>query len=1170
MTTQRVVPHPSEKTWERHKATIRKLYLEENKTLDEVMRAMNASHGFVSTKSNYERRIRRWKFRKNHAAVQWKAVVRRVQSRQRSGKESNVYIDSRFVPPKKLRRKVSLYCSSLRFGNKISDTENPRDLDGVIIQTPPPERVVSIRTDNLPFVQYDAAFCTRGMSPRLKCYVFQRYNADVPFHTHLLLFALALHTSLTLMLGEVRDGQHHSNDIEFQPRELQIYKEQDSAYQPGFVASCVPPRIIDSLNHQQLAACHFQRVIPKLKSLLPSSATREYSADSSISVDFLCSTYTRLLLFSTLNNFAGLDDFPLECLVYYLQEKANTFLPRIRPFSWLMVKALTGNFFQAAASAGNDHVVEVLLQDWATSIGANKQVFVDGDKRYTALQRSCLLHHVAVTRVLLRHGADVNRMIQSYGQSDWSALELAIGCHRDERDKPPPVPPELVLLLVENGANFGYQLLRHVIMRGQLQVLEILLHKLVQVNPVDLLTFGFFHKALDNVDSEMAMRIINLTLQSNVNLNYGFSMIECCKEKRHLIEIAQKGNVDAVQKLFDAGAVMTKDILSYAIHSGVMVLIDSLLAKGANIDSVVTLEVEGRRTIYSTPLAESIRLGVPELTQLLQSKGALERITEERRFKAVIQAASEVGNVNFIRLLTDIDPDLRRFKDEEFLWHAITGDHEEAAVLLINHGARIQRDGSWPTRCSLTEAVKRGRSLLVRKILNAEPEGRPCHPCGSSPLQIAIKSGNISLIQDLIAAGTDVSAPHLPTELLHQSPLSAAVEINDMDLVALLIKNGAQINFTGITFHDDETVLETAVRTGRTSMIYKILSYDADPCDSRALLAAVQSNKSVMLLLLKEFRKRYPLGRPGYGVRVLGNAIEENDFDLIKLLLEYNVDASGYIKGSELNSLGTVWKTPLAIAIESNEGTRLQVVGLLLDAGVNPDSFVRWYLDSRRETALLVAIKLKSIQMVKFLLDSGASVNFPPNMGVKRTPLQQAAEVGDMAMIQILISHGAQVNDAPAYIGGATALQLAAIGGYVGIAEFLLQAGADLYASGATVYGQTALEGAAKHGRLDMVKFLINAGALNAGDRYRCSEKATRLALNHGHCAVVDLLRSSLLPDGDYYPHELSPGPAIRRIAPGDFSVSVASHDLFHRIRKDGEDGDLPLDVVVRRLWGYP
>jgi len=123
---------------------------------------------------------------------------------------------------------------------------------------------------------------------------------------------------------------------------------------------------------------------------------------------------------------------------------------------------------------------------------------------------------------------------------------------------------------------------------------------------------------------------------------------------------------------------------------------------------------------------------------------------------------------------------------------------------------------------------------------------------------------------------------------------------------------------------------------------------------------------------------------------------------LIKLLLEYNVDISDIIKYSKPEHGPKVWKTPLAVAIENNEGTGLQEVGLLLDAGVSPDSLVLWHCDSRRETPLLVAIRLKSIQMVKLLLNSGANVNFPPNMGVKRTPLQQAAEVGDMAITQTL------------------------------------------------------------------------------------------------------------------------------------------------------------------------
>jgi Clr5 domain len=144
MITQSIVPHVSEDNWERHKATIRKLYLEENKTLDEVIEVMNEAYGFVSaykpsfgatyihsylsSKSNYERRIRRWKFRKNHAASEWEAVVQRVQSRDRDGKKSNVYIDTRSVSSEKLQRKVALYCSGPRFGIETSGADKMSSL----------------------------------------------------------------------------------------------------------------------------------------------------------------------------------------------------------------------------------------------------------------------------------------------------------------------------------------------------------------------------------------------------------------------------------------------------------------------------------------------------------------------------------------------------------------------------------------------------------------------------------------------------------------------------------------------------------------------------------------------------------------------------------------------------------------------------------------------------------------------------------------------------------------------------------------------------------------------------------------------------------------------------------------------------------------------------------
>lgn len=55
------------------------------------------------------------------------------------------------------------------------------------------------------------------------------------------------------------------------------------------------------------------------------------------------------------------------------------------------------------------------------------------------------------------------------------------------------------------------------------------------------------------------------------------------------------------------------------------------------------------------------------------------------------------------------------------------------------------------------------------------------------------------------------------------------------------------------------------------------------------------------------------------------------------------------------------------------------------------------------ETALLLAIGMGHSNLVNLLIRHGADVNQRPLLGIKRTPLQKAAEVGAESIVQILI-----------------------------------------------------------------------------------------------------------------------------------------------------------------------
>ncbi|KAF2145338.1 uncharacterized protein K452DRAFT_294994 [Aplosporella prunicola CBS 121167] len=91
---------------EAHKETIRRLYLKEDKTKKEVKEAMESMYGFKASEKQYERQFKRWGFRKNLKAEEWKFVSRRLEKRKREGKETDLKIDGILVPRKKLQKEI--------------------------------------------------------------------------------------------------------------------------------------------------------------------------------------------------------------------------------------------------------------------------------------------------------------------------------------------------------------------------------------------------------------------------------------------------------------------------------------------------------------------------------------------------------------------------------------------------------------------------------------------------------------------------------------------------------------------------------------------------------------------------------------------------------------------------------------------------------------------------------------------------------------------------------------------------------------------------------------------------------------------------------------------------------------------------------------------------------
>ena len=136
----------------------------------------------------------------------------------------------------------------------------------------------------------------------------------------------------------------------------------------------------------------------------------------------------------------------------------------------------------------------------------------------------------------------------------------------------------------------------------------------------------------------------------------------------------------------------------------------------------------------------------------------------------------------------------------------------------------------------------------------------------------------------------------------------------------------------------------------------------------------------------------------------------------------------------------------------------------------------------------------------------GASIHTPAKLGIRRTPLQSAAEHGTLDIVNYLLEQGADPNEPPALRGGGTALQLAAGQGFIGIVSMLILRGADINAPAGMLLGHTAFEAAAKYGRIEMLMFLIESGADIVSDGGKQRRRAVLFAKENGFSGIVSLV----------------------------------------------------------------
>lgn len=82
-----------------------------------------------------------------------------------------------------------------------------------------------------------------------------------------------------------------------------------------------------------------------------------------------------------------------------------------------------------------------------------------------------------------------------------------------------------------------------------------------------------------------------------------------------------------------------------------------------------------------------------------------------------------------------------------------------------------------------------------------------------------------------------------------------------------------------------------------------------------------------------------------------------------------------------------------------------EIVLIILNSGGDINSYTKGHT----ETPLTYAINIPDVEMVRFLIDKGANVNYSDNNGM--TPLMFAIKLGNLELVSILINAGADIND---------------------------------------------------------------------------------------------------------------------------------------------------------------
>jgi ankyrin repeat protein len=339
------------------------------------------------------------------------------------------------------------------------------------------------------------------------------------------------------------------------------------------------------------------------------------------------------------------------------------------------------------------------------------------------------------------------------------------------------------------------------------------------------------------------------------------------------------------------------------------------------------------------------------------------------KYSAVI-----LGHAEIIELLITNDADINA-KDKYGRTPLEIADqlnHAEIVDLLRKYGATE----------TLLYAIRAGDIEKVRELIAQHADVNQRDENGWTPLHMAADKGELDIVKLLVANGADVNVKMQREGHKDRTPKSYALGRNYKEIVEFLYAHGADIPRIHLAAYRGD--LETV-----KSLIEGGTEVDANDDDGTPLhYAAMAGHEAVARFLIDSDANIHAGNRNGW--TPLHFAAIGGSAEVARMLVA---------KGADVEVMSDNGQTPLLRA--ASEGNK-RVIEVLLDngAGVNTEDQGYGY------TPLHYAARYGHEDVVELLLDKKASIEARLTSG--QTPLALAEQVGQTAIAELLRKHGAK------------------------------------------------------------------------------------------------------------------------------------------------------------------